>query len=95
MGKSIKRETDVMTSEKYGVELSDHADSMVFGFDRATDERSMAVFLQKMAGPELLAALVPRLEDNEIETVVQLFTGLMKKHLRGKEFHRLFLGEHQ
>ena len=84
-----------MTSEKYEVENSEHSNSMVFGFDRATDEQSIAVFLQKMTSPDLLAALVPRLEDQEIETVVQLFTGLMKKHLRGKEFHRLFLGEQQ
>ncbi len=72
---------------------SDHSDSMVFGFDRITDERSLALFLQKIARPAMLDTLVPRLEEQEIEAVLQLFTGLMKNHLSKSEYHRLFLGD--
>ncbi|MCA1766268.1 MAG: hypothetical protein LC633_08515, partial [Desulfobulbaceae bacterium] len=65
----------------------------VFGFDRSTDETSLTVFLERIAGQPLLETLVCRLEDQEIEELVELFTGLMKKHLSKKEYHRLFLGE--
>ena len=82
-----------MTGEKHLIGNSDHSDSMVFGFDRITDERSLAVFLQKIASPNMLDKLVPRLEEQEIENVLQLFTGLMKKHLSKSEYHRLFLGD--
>ncbi|MFN2368899.1 MAG: hypothetical protein ABR605_08130 [Desulfurivibrionaceae bacterium] len=66
---------------------------MVFGFDRSTDETSLTVFLERIASQPLLETLVCRLEDQEIEELVELFTGLMKKHLSKKEYHRLFLGE--
>ncbi len=82
-----------MTGEKQLTGNSDHSDSMVFGFDRITDERSLAIFLQKIAGSNMLDTLVPRLEEQEIENVLQLFTGLMKKHLSKSEYHRLFLGD--
>ena len=84
-----------MQGEKHLAGDVTHSDSMVFGFDRATDEKSIAVFLQKIVDPDLLAKLVPRLEDQEIESVLQLFTGLMKKHLSKTEFHRLFLGDNK
>ncbi|MEN8134864.1 MAG: hypothetical protein ABFS18_04935 [Thermodesulfobacteriota bacterium] len=84
-----------MQGEKYRADEADHADTMLFGFDRATDEESIAVFLQKIADPDLLAKLVPRLEDQEIESVLHLFTGLMKKHLSKNEFHRLFLDDNK
>jgi hypothetical protein len=77
--------------DRFNASLSN--DSMVFGFDRATDEASLALFLEKIGRPELLATLVPRLEEKEIASVVDLFTGLMKKHLSKKEYHKLFLGE--
>lgn len=67
--------------------------SPVFGFDRATDEASLALFLEKMASRPLLETLLPRLEDRDIDAVVELFTALMKKHLSEKEYHRLFLGD--
>ncbi|MEN8143076.1 MAG: hypothetical protein ABFQ82_05710 [Thermodesulfobacteriota bacterium] len=66
---------------------------MVFGFDRATDEKSMSLFLQRLADPEMVDILIPRLDDGEINTILDLFTGLMKKHLSKDEYHRLFLGE--
>ena len=66
---------------------------MVFGFDRETDENSLRIFMGRIAGPELLDELVPRLSSQEIDTVVELFTGLMKNHFNRKEYHRLFLGD--
>ena len=84
-----------MKSEKDRTKEIDPADCMVFGFDQATDERSLAVFLQKIANPDMLAKLIPRLESQEIDSVVEIFTGLMKKHLSKTEYHDLFLGDNK
>jgi len=67
------------------------ASEMAFGFDRATDERSLALFLERFSRPELLAVLLPRLNDREIEALLDHLTGLLKNHLREPEYHRLFL----
>jgi len=64
---------------------------MAFGLDRATDERSLALFLSRFSRPELLAALLPRLDDREIEALLDHLTGLLKNHLQEPEYHRLFL----
>ena len=66
---------------------------MVFGFNRETDEKSLRSFLGRISDPEMLDELLPRLSSHEVSSVVDLFTGLMKRHLNEKEYHRLFLGE--
>jgi hypothetical protein len=81
-----------MTSKKQSnPEDNFSAEAISFGFDRSTDERSLALFLSCFADQKLLDTLVPRLEDNEILQVVDFITGLMHKHLSEKEYHRLFL----
>ena len=67
------------------------ASEMAFGLDRATDERSLQLFLTRFARAELLATLVPRLSDQEIIALLDTLSDLMKKHLREPEYHRLFL----
>jgi hypothetical protein len=66
-------------------------EQICFGFDRATDERSLVAFLAAFSGRPLLHTLASRLADEEILAVVDFLTGLMKKHLTEKEYHRLFL----
>jgi hypothetical protein len=66
-------------------------DQICFGLDRATDERSLIAFIKAFTGRDLLAAIVPRLEDREITAVVDMLTGLMKKHFSEQEYHQLFL----
>ncbi len=67
------------------------ANEMAFGLDRDTDERSLQLFLERFTRPELLAALLPRLSDQEITALLDQLSGLMKNHLREPEYHRLFL----
>ena len=69
------------------------AEAISFGFDRPTDEKSLALFLSCFADQKLLNTLLPRLEDNEILQVVDFITGLMQKHLGEDEYHKLFLSE--
>ena len=71
------------------------AGEMIFGFDRETDEKSLALFMRRIADPEMADEFIPRLDDAEISIILDLFTRLMKKHLRQDEYHRLFLGEKQ
>jgi hypothetical protein len=64
-----------------------------FGLSREADERSLAAFVQLFAAPPLLAALIPRLSDDDISATVDFLTRLMKKHLQEQEYHTLFLHE--
>ena len=66
-----------------------------FGWDRATDERSLAAFLQRFSRPALLEALLPRLSDPEIGDLVDHLSRLMRRHLSEGEYHRLFLTDPQ
>ena len=67
--------------------------SIVFGFDRTTDEHSLRMFLERFSDKNLLEILLPRLRDEDITDVVDFLTGIMRKHLSEKEYHHLFLGE--
>ena len=42
---------------------------------------------------ELLQALVPRLEDDEITGLVAQLTVVLRNHLQENEYHELFLGD--
>ncbi len=69
----------------------DRASEIAFGLDRATDERSLALFLTRFTRPELLEVLLPRLSDSELLGLLDRLSDLMKKHLQEGEYHRLFL----
>jgi len=71
----------------------DPAAQICFGWDRATDERSFQAFVRRFSRPELLALLAPRLTDQELTALIDLLTGLMKRHLSEKEYHRLFVAD--
>ena len=66
---------------------------MFFGMNRAMDEQSLVAFLRQVSSDSMTAALVPRMSEKEIHQVVDLLTGIMRNHLSGEEYHRLFLGE--
>ena len=64
---------------------------MAFGYSREEDERSLIVFLQKFSDDDLMELLRRRVSDLEIENLIDLLTGLMKKHLSEEEYHHYFL----
>jgi len=72
---------------------SNEAYSIVFGFDRKTDERSLEIFIERFADKEFMKTLLPRLQDEDITGMVNFLTEIMRKHLSEKEYHRLFLAE--
>ena len=67
--------------------------TIAFGFDRKTDERSLGLFLKCFADKKFLQTLLPRMQDKDITDTVDFLTGIMRKHLSEKEYHRLFLAE--
>lgn len=69
------------------------AHAIVFGFDRATDEQSLMLFLQRFTDKNLMGVLLPRLQDEDISATVDFLTAVMQKHLSEKEYHSLFLAE--
>ncbi|HYR03095.1 MAG TPA: cytoplasmic protein [Syntrophobacteria bacterium] len=64
---------------------------IAFGYSRADDEKSLIAFLQKFSDDDLMRLLTPRLSDEEIDKLVNLLMGLLKKHLSDGEYHRYFL----
>jgi hypothetical protein len=64
---------------------------MAFGYSREEDERSLIVFLQKFSDDDLMQLLRSRVSDSETENLVDLLTGLMKRHLSEEEYHHYFL----
>ena len=68
-------------------------EEICFGLDRQTDERSLALFLQLFSRDELLKALIPRLNDQEIIDLVDRLTNVLRAHLRDNEYHELFLAD--
>ena len=66
---------------------------LAFGLSREIDEATLMVYLQKFSDDRLMGVLRGRLEDGEIQTLVELVMNLIRKHLSHDEYHRLFLGE--
>lgn len=64
-----------------------------FGLDRETDEKSLMVYLQKFSDDQFLETLIPRLKDDEVESILEIISRLLKAHLNEDEYHRLFLKE--
>jgi hypothetical protein len=63
------------------------------GFDRPTDEATLKVYLQKFSDDDLMEALLPRLDDEEMSEFFRLVGVTLRRHLSDVEYHELFLKE--
>jgi hypothetical protein len=63
------------------------------GLDRPTDEATLRVYLQKLSDDDLMAALLPRLGDEEMAEWFRLVGSTLRRHLSDVEYHELFLRE--
>ena len=78
----------------YRHEFVEHCEGMIaFGYSREDDEKSLVAFLQKFSDDDLMQLLSPRLSDQEIDNLVNLVMGLLKKYLTDREYHQYFLKE--
>lgn len=62
-----------------------------FGWDRETDEETLKFYLQKFSDDHFMEHLVPKLSDEDLETIYGLINSMIKKHLTEDEYHNLFL----
>ncbi|MDA8138664.1 MAG: cytoplasmic protein [Desulfobacteraceae bacterium] len=64
-----------------------------FGLNRTMDENAVIFYLQKFSDDALMAVMRNRLTDDELSTLFDLISGLLRKHLNEAEYHHLFLKE--
>ncbi len=62
-----------------------------FGLDRETDEHTTIYYLQKFSDDALMACLIKKISDEDLEDLASVITGLLRKYLTEPEYHRLFL----
>jgi hypothetical protein len=65
-----------------------------YGLDRDTDQATLQVYLQKFSDDELMKALLPRLDQAEMDQIFELISGILRAHLEEEEYHALFLKDH-
>ncbi len=66
---------------------------MCFGLNLDLDRESFVCFMQLMGNAALAETLASRLSSEEIQNIVQYFTGVLKKNMTEDEYHELFLLE--
>jgi hypothetical protein len=62
-----------------------------FGLDVESDMNTVIYYLQKFSDDQLMQLLRHRLTDEDRETIFDLISSLLKKHLSEPEYHRYFL----
>ncbi len=81
-------------TEQHSHRFVEEYDGLVgFGLDRETDEHTLTYYLQKFSDDALMALILPRLTDAEMEEMFNLIARLMKLHFTEPEYHKYFLKE--
>ncbi len=62
-----------------------------YGYDRKTNEKTLAYYMQKFSDDVLIKLVTGRMSDMEMESLFNTISGLLNKHLTEEEYHRLFL----
>jgi hypothetical protein len=79
---------------KHSHEFVENYNGLVgFGYNRETDEKSLAVYLQKFSDDKHVAAILSRMSDADMEELFNLLGSLLKEYLEEEEYHSLFLKE--
>lgn len=70
-------------------------DLVGYGLNRETNENTLIYYLQKFSDDKLMAVLKNRLTDEELDSIFDMLSKLLSKHLNEEEYHRLFLKENR
>jgi hypothetical protein len=62
-----------------------------YGYDRKTNESTLAYYMQKFSDDELVKLVAARMTDIEMDRLFNLISGLLNSLLSEEEYHRLFL----
>ena len=73
--------------------VEDYTGLVGYGLDRKTDEATLQSYLQMISDDQCMEALLPRLEQDEMDQLFNLLGDLLRRHLEEEEYHRLFLKE--
>jgi hypothetical protein len=71
--------------------VESYAGMVGYGMDRETDEATVQIYLQKFSDDEMMRTILPRLSESELGEVFDLVSRLMHRHLKEREYHKLFL----
>jgi uncharacterized protein YbgA (DUF1722 family) len=66
-----------------------------FGFSREVDEHTLTYYLQKFSDDEVMALLRSRMSREDMESLFDHVTGIMKRYLKDEEYHRHFLKDEE
>ena len=66
-----------------------------FGLNKESDRDTVVYYLQKFSDDRLMERLRTRLTDEDCESIFNLLSGLLRKHLSEPEYHSLFLRENE
>ena len=66
-----------------------------FGLNRESDSDTVVYYLQKFSDDNLMDLLRNRLTDNDRQSIFDLISGLLRRHLSEDEYHRYFLKDHR
>ncbi len=64
-----------------------------FGLNQESDMDTVVYYLQKFSDDQLMKLLRKRLTDEDCQTIFDLLSGLLRKHLSETEYHHYFLKE--
>ncbi len=64
-----------------------------YGYDRESNEKTLAYYLQKFSDDEHIKLIAGRMSDQDMEGLYDMLCGLLKKYLDEEEYHRVFLKE--
>ncbi len=62
-----------------------------YGLDRATDEDTVQMYLQKFSDDRLMKTILKRMSDEDLNEVFEAISKMLKKYLTEPEYHVLFL----
>ena len=66
-----------------------------FGLNTESDMNTIIYYLQKFSDDRLMALLRNRLTDDDRQSLFDLISGLLRKHLSEAEYHRYFLKDNR
>ncbi len=62
-----------------------------FGLNRQTDEDTVVYYLQKFSDDKLMDVLKKRMSDEDLSSIFDLISSILRRYLSENEYHRLFL----
>jgi hypothetical protein len=62
-----------------------------FGYNREVDESTVKYYLQKFSDDDHTSIILPRLSDQDLDSLFNTLGDLMRKYLSENEYHKFFL----